>query len=175
LDHSCTFSLHVIIHSVTSSYTVTHDTQCHIIIHSVTSSYTVSHHHTQCHIIIHSVTSSYTNLTSSQPTLSFERANHHTSPPSPPPLPCHLLPPAGHATAFEFPWPPPYAKENANLVEKASFRLGPILLPPPPSPRPPLPPPHQLQPPDGPLRGLGHKPGRHNLCGREHYFRSSCS
>ena len=28
------------------------------IIHSVTSSYTVSHHHTMCHIIIHSVTSS---------------------------------------------------------------------------------------------------------------------
>jgi hypothetical protein len=35
------------IHSVTSSYTVSHHhTQCHIIIHSVTSSYTVSHHHT---------------------------------------------------------------------------------------------------------------------------------
>jgi hypothetical protein len=52
---------HIIIHSVTSSYTVSHHhTQCHIIIHSVTSSYTVSHHHTQCHIIIHSVTSSYT-------------------------------------------------------------------------------------------------------------------
>jgi hypothetical protein len=32
---------------------------CHIIIHSVTSSYTVSHHHTSCHIIIHRVTSSY--------------------------------------------------------------------------------------------------------------------
>jgi hypothetical protein len=28
-------------------------------LHSVTSSYTVSHYHTQCHIIIHSVTSSY--------------------------------------------------------------------------------------------------------------------
>ena len=32
---------------------VTSSSQRHIIIHSVTSSYTVSHHHTQCHIIIH--------------------------------------------------------------------------------------------------------------------------
>jgi len=58
---------HIIIHSVTSSYTVPHHhTQCHIIKHSVissygvTSSYTVSHHQTQCHFIKHSVTSSYT-------------------------------------------------------------------------------------------------------------------
>jgi hypothetical protein len=53
-----TIQCYIIIHSVTSSYTVSHHhTQCHIIIHSVTSSYTVSlhhtvsHHHTQCHII----------------------------------------------------------------------------------------------------------------------------
>ena len=48
---------HTYIHYVHTSFVLI---SCKHFIHSVTSSYTVSHHHTQCHIIIHSVTSSYT-------------------------------------------------------------------------------------------------------------------
>jgi len=50
----------VFVHMLCRLCRTTDVTSSHIIIHSVTSSYTVSHHHTQCHIIIHSVTSSYT-------------------------------------------------------------------------------------------------------------------
>jgi len=62
LSHHHT-SCHIIIHSGTSSYTVSlvvvdrhvAAVACRL----VTSSYIVSHHHTWCRIIIHSVTSSY--------------------------------------------------------------------------------------------------------------------